>query len=380
MTLRTRRVLFYSLTLLFIILGTVVIFYSSGWRFDLETMQINRLGALFFETITPSDATITIDKNKFEFREGFLQSGILIANLFPKTYTIRIAKPGYQGWIKELEVLPSLVTAAPPIILLPEKQTLDKPLTDKVTDFWIGPKHLITLNNNGSLEFKEQKIIGSRIYKWSETGDSVITTQKDGTYFLIDLNRPNSAVNLNLIFANLKTADMSRSKIQDIDFHPLNKDQFIISATDGLLILNISKLTLANIHKEPVNSLDIDSSEIIFTDKGKIYLYNLTLDTKELLTDKGFQAIKDVQISPSKYLVSFLEKNGQLHIFDRKSLSLKRIAENISKMIFSPDSKKIATVGYNKELSIYYFADTDKENKKMSGRPALALDPFKKRH
>lgn len=364
MTLRTRRILFYGLTLLFIILGTIVIFYSSGWRFDLETMQINQLGALFFETMTPSGATITIDKSKFEFHQGFLQSGILIANLFPKTYTVRVTKSGYQNWIKELEVLPSLVTAAPPIILLPEKQLLAKPLKEKIADFWIGPQYLITLNNSGSLEFNGQKIIGSRIYKWSETGDAAITTRNDGTYFFVNLDRPSSAINLNLIFSNLKTPSLSRAKIQSIDFHPLDENQFVISTDKELLILNTSKLALAFAYEYPPDSFAIDSSEIIFAHEGKVYLYNLTLDTKEILVDKIFEPITNIQISPSKYLVSLLEKSGQLYVFDRKSLNLVKVGENISKTIFSPDSKKMAAIGRSKELSIYYFADPDKERKK----------------
>ncbi|MBI4992092.1 MAG: hypothetical protein HZB99_02635 [Candidatus Harrisonbacteria bacterium] len=364
MTLRTRRILFYGLTLVFIFIGTIVIFYSSGWRFDLETMQINKLGALFFETITPTDATITIDKNKFEFHQGFLQSGILIANLFPKTYTVRITKEGYQNWIKELEVFPSLVTTAPPIVLLPEKPDLNKPLVNKIADFWVTPEHLITLASDGTLEFGGQKIIGNQIYKWSKTENLIITTQKKGSYFLIDLDHPSSATNLSLIFANLKPAKMRRAQIQSIDFHPLNENQFIISTTEGLFILNIDKLALASIHENPVSSLDINNAEIIFTDKNKIFLYNLTIDTKEFLTDKEFQDIRDIQISPSKYLVSLLEKNGQLYIFDRKSLNLTEIAENISKAIFAPDSKKIAAIGNNKELSIYYLADPNQESEK----------------
>jgi len=374
MTLQLRRIVFYILTIFFVIIGTAVIFYSTGWHFDLETFKFNKLGALFFE-ITPNNATITIDKNLFEFKPGLLRSGTLIANLFPKTYTVKVTGDGYQSWIKEIEVQPSLVTEVPPVLLLPEKQDLRNPIFEGINNFWVGPKHIIVLKNNGVLEFQSQKIIGNRVAQWSDSGESAIT-KASYSYFLINLDRPTSALNLNLIFRSLKEiVDQDQSQIQKISFYPSQENKFILSTKNGLYILDTKKLSLKKIHKGIVKTFTIKNNELFFTDginpvrdnisNGiKILVYNLSLNTKELLTDQEFKEVKDIQITRSGYQVVILEEGGLAHLFNRKSLLLVPIAKNILTSLLSPNDKKIALVNDKKELIIYPTSDSSERVKK----------------
>ena len=370
MTLKTRRILFYALTVIFIIFGTVVVFYSNGWRLDLETLTIDKLGGLFFE-ITPRDATITIDKNQFEFKSGFLRSGTLIANLFPKNYTVKVTKSGYQSWIKELEVKPSLVTEVPPVILLPDKQDLGEVLTDNINNFWIGPKHYIAGKEN-RLEFKLQKLLGNNVVNWSESGDSVIT-KNNSSFFLTNLGNQGSALNLSLSFGNLwqqKFPDQKLEMIKTVLFYPAAENKFIVPTGNGLYLLDTEKFSLSRLHKGPIGAFKVKNNEIFFYAEGKVSIYNLSLDTEGLLINQEFKPAKDIQVSLSGYQVSILGEDGKLYIFDRKSLTGNLIAENIASMLFSPDGKKIAFTNNRKELTVYHLSDPSKDNKKNE-EPAI---------
>lgn len=350
MTLRIRRILFYSLSALFILLGTAAIFYSNGWRFDVETFEINKLGAMFFESI-PMDAAITIDKNKFDFRSGILKSGTLVANLFPKNYTVKITKDGYQTWIKEVEVFPSLVTEIPPIVLLPENQKLDEPLAEGIEDFWAGPKHLIS-RKNGQLEFNGQKILGQAVIQWSKSGDSVIT-KSAFSYFLTDLLRPTGALNLSLVFENLMASrNLDEGSIKKISFDPGENKRFIISTESGLYFLDTAKFNVGIIFDGPVNAFAIEKNELIFSAGKELFIYNLALGSGEPLIEEEFQKIRDIQISLSGLFVGILEDNGSVYLFDRRSLKLEQIAYNATHQLFSPDGEKLAIVS-EKEITIY---------------------------
>ena len=370
MTIKTRKILFYSACLIFIIAGAIAVFYSSGWRFDPETMVINKLGALFFE-IKPNDASISIDKANFKFDPGFLRSGTFIANLFPKKYIVRINKEGYQEWIKELEVRPSLITQTPPIILLPEKISFGEPFAKKISDFWLGPEYFIVLKNN-KLEFNSQTIIGNAVSKWSADGKMVITASEN-EYFAIDLAAPKNSIHLNLMFENLqKKSAKDSSRIREINFSPADKNQYIISTSRGLYLMDVKKSSIEIIRKEPTGAINYFDDKIIFSADGKIFTHKPSLRIQEPLLSQNFGEIKEINVSPSGYYVSIID-NGILYIFSRKSLILSKIAENATLSSFSPDSRKIAYINSNNEISTYILEPSEKYAGEKPSRFNLGL-------
>lgn len=284
----------------------------------METFTINKLGAIFFKRI-PDKATVFIEKNELNFESGLLTSSLFIANLFPKTYEIKITKDGYQSWQKTLSVKPSLVTEVPPIILLPFSIDLGKPLLKQREDFWVGPKYLISRSPNRVLWFNNQKIVGEEIASWSEDGETVIS-RSGNTYFATNLQMPWSAINLNLALANLK--------IKSVQFHPQNSDELIIQTTAGLYLLNIQSLVL------------------------KIF--------KSTIAD--FQPITRLESSPNKNYLALLNEKNELYLIDFSNSQPKKLADNATDFKFSPDEKQIAFITKNKEV----VTDFLKENKAMA--------------
>ncbi|HRY52602.1 MAG TPA: PEGA domain-containing protein [Candidatus Portnoybacteria bacterium] len=134
MTRLTRRLLFYSLVLIFILATPPTILYATGYSFDWQKKAITATGGFYLKSL-PEEATILIDgQNK-------KTTPRLVSRLLPKSYSVEIAKEGFHSWQKELTIEPKLVTEARNIILFPNTLLPEK-ISDNVTSTipeWLTP-------------------------------------------------------------------------------------------------------------------------------------------------------------------------------------------------------------------------------------------------
>lgn len=289
MTLKKRRFLFYFLILVFCVSGAALIFYSTGWRLDLETKQISRLGGLFIQVITP-DATVKIGKKITPYEAGLLNTGTFV-NLFPKNYSIEVAKDKYQSWKKNIEIKTSLVTKLPPIVLIPQNPEKELVLKN-VKDFWLGPKYLAWKNNLGKLFINDTPALGAAVLEWSANHNFALTT-KNGAYFLINLRENNAALNINLAWASIRSDAISKIK-----FDPENNAHLLISTKNGLYSLDFNRLTIekslnkiADIFSQIYSKNSPDEQKIAVLDGAKGQLTINFLEENEIFNKKAGDAI-----------------------------------------------------------------------------------------
>lgn len=102
MSKKARTILFYILVAIFLIIAPLVILYGEGYRFDFESGKIIETGGIFIKTY-PKDAVILVNDKKAKTISGLGRS-VLIQNLVPKTYNIKISKLGYFSWEKNIKV------------------------------------------------------------------------------------------------------------------------------------------------------------------------------------------------------------------------------------------------------------------------------------
>ncbi|HTY40156.1 MAG TPA: hypothetical protein VMC43_03660, partial [Candidatus Paceibacterota bacterium] len=91
MTLRTRRIFFYSLILAFLLLGTTAVFYAQGWRFDWTARAIQKVGGIYVRS-WPADTTVYLNDKRLDRPFSIFDSGLLVSDLFPKTYALRLTR------------------------------------------------------------------------------------------------------------------------------------------------------------------------------------------------------------------------------------------------------------------------------------------------
>ena len=102
MSKQARTILFYLLVFIFIIITPMVLFYSEGYRFDFETKKIIETGGFYIKT-NPEEVNISIN-DKIKKTTSNFSRNVLIQDLTPKTYNIKISKDGYFSWEKNLEI------------------------------------------------------------------------------------------------------------------------------------------------------------------------------------------------------------------------------------------------------------------------------------
>jgi len=178
MTRSARRKLFYALLALFFILGIGVVFYAQGWRFDFATRRFDKVGAIYVRAF-PADAAIFLNGKPVQSQVGFLSRGTLISDLFPKTYSLKLAKAGFLDWHEAAGVLPSLVTEFKYAVLIPQDATSAPSGT--IADFLAAQKSAIALNGAGTAAarasvIKKARAASTSIILYDPASKNIIAT------------------------------------------------------------------------------------------------------------------------------------------------------------------------------------------------------------
>ena len=374
MNLKIRRTIFYILIFVFFVLTIFIIPYSNGWRFDFNTLSFVKLGGIYLET-QPTDTQIKIDKLVFQAKAGLIKSGLLVANLFPKTYKVSIQKDGYQTWNKNIIVKPSLVTQIHQIILLPEKWN-EETIAKNIQDFFSNNNGYVVVKDTvGKLKVDGKTIKGTQFLSWLYGEKSALVYDDVNKNFLvINLSQNNTASNINIIFENLRY----QKSILDTD--PIkkalpmfgDKNKLVLATNKSIYLLDFYKPSLEIMINGQYNLLNTDSDEIFFSDENKLYSYNINSKQKSILSQTS--RIDSLEISPNNQLIAFSNKTT-LNLLERTkdTENIKIIIENPSYFKFSPDSKKLLAQNNNQIKILFLGNDYDLFQKKQMSSSTFAL-------
>jgi hypothetical protein len=210
MTHRTRRLIFCSIVVFFILATPTILLYAWGYSFDWQEKKIVLTGGLYLKS-TPKKADIYLNGKLKDQTPSFIK------RLVPKDYQIEIAKEGFHSWSKKLKVESKIVTEAKNILLVPQNPDTEIVLDELTTDFSIEeflnqeesnnvfyiqkPSYILykTDQNNSfqeqisstPLPDEEYEIIASpneRIAVLSETGKLYLLDQEERSFELIGQN------------------------------------------------------------------------------------------------------------------------------------------------------------------------------------------------
>lgn len=371
MTIKIRRLIFYSLIAIFIVLAFIIIPYSNGWIFDFKTFTFAKLGGLYLET-DPIDAQIVVDGLQMQIKPGFLKSGILIANLFPKTYHVSVTKQDYQSWSRDVVVKSSLVTQIHPIVLLPEKLQMDV-VAKNVKNIFLNSQDIAWQDTNNSLKVNGNNIRGGQFVSWLGDNKFVLTIDKPtGNYFAVNVN-DDTALNINLILKNLKDQKSinDTSKINKIIPYSSDGNKIVLESGKYLYLLDFNKPSIDIIKNGAYDPLVAGNGKVFFSDSKNLYSYDLNLKSNSIIAQKG--AIS-AEISPNNQFLAFSAEN-KLFLFDQTESQIKLIelANDPAYFKFSPDSKKLAVVSKNSWWINIYFIGDDSE---LFGKKPMDLSSF----
>ena len=117
----TRRRMFYLMLLLFLVVVPLTILYSQGYIVDFGNQQLRPTGGIFLKTRQAGDR-VYID-GVFQRETSFVSRGVLVTNLQPGRYALRVERDGARSWEKVLRVTDGEVLEFRDIFLPPATVT-----------------------------------------------------------------------------------------------------------------------------------------------------------------------------------------------------------------------------------------------------------------
>ncbi len=383
LSLRTRRLFFYFLVIIFIFAGTGLIFYSRGWRpsfndnCGISQIQncwpnFQKTGAIFLKLKT-ADVTIKLNGKQIKYQTNLFQNNASVKNLLPHTYSLEITKPDYQTWQKNLKVESGLLNRIQQIILIPKNPGKEfVSLTKEADNFWISQEKIV-FRNNGILYYLQGnssiKLKGNDFIAWNNNADKLIVEDnKSLFYYLYDINNISKSLNINTLLNNLGYG----KTIKKIAFHPFNNNKLLVETQNNLISIDIKRSTSEIIVAKNPIFWNIKNPNLYYikktTVKGEtsynLVMLNLTtkIEVSSIALPFKTGSIKKLEIPNDSSKIAILNSLDDLYIFDIAKNKIEKIGHNIETFAFSPDNKKLAfldknNLSSNQIIKIYFFEE-----------------------
>lgn len=111
---RTRFVYFIIFVLIFFAVAPFILLYSFGYNWT-QNFSLLKTGGIYVYS-SEVGAQLYVN-NKLDDSTSVFQRGLLVKDLRPNIYSIKIAKEGYIDWIKNIEVVEERVAEAYPFLI-----------------------------------------------------------------------------------------------------------------------------------------------------------------------------------------------------------------------------------------------------------------------
>lgn len=111
---KKRKIYLIALAALFVAAIPVLVLFSMGYRLNSHFRLVKTGGIYLVSDLT--DATVRLD-GKIAYTTGVFNEKILIRDLVPKTYYVRVEKNGYRPWKKNVVVKEQKVEVCYPLMM-----------------------------------------------------------------------------------------------------------------------------------------------------------------------------------------------------------------------------------------------------------------------
>lgn len=215
------------MSIVFLFVAPTIIMYSQGYRFDIKKFQFVETGGIYIKAL-PEETNIYIN-DEYINKTSFFTRDILVQNLIPDSYKIRVEKDGYHSWEKNLNVSKRTATEAKYINLFKNDISFN-PISENIEEIYPYNNEFLLLTSENELLSYNQEIIES---------------------FLSANKTPNN--------------------IENISFSPSNEKALIKTTTGLYYLLSIKDKSIALMRSI---SNEVKNVNFSFDEKGLIYQLN----------------------------------------------------------------------------------------------------------
>jgi hypothetical protein len=137
MTLRSRRILFYTVFIAFLAISYVAVMYAQGYKYSFSERKFIRTGAISLKI--NKDAKVFME-DKLIGSTSFIGNTFGVDRLLPGQYTIRLQKDDYSVWQKKITVQEGHVTDFPRVMLIPQSEELLEKVVQEIEELFAEPQ------------------------------------------------------------------------------------------------------------------------------------------------------------------------------------------------------------------------------------------------
>jgi hypothetical protein len=338
MTKNTRTILFFLLVIAFAIVTPIVIFYSQGYRFDLENNKIVKTGGILIRSYPKNNLSLYLDDKLAPVKKMFFD------NITPEEHTIIIEKEGYFTFEKAIEVEEKLITELH-VVLFPENKEKEI-LLENVSEIYSIPNNKFIIKQDNafySLDTKnyEVELITEDDFDSYEVINDNILGTKNGYFYLeqnqfLDIGQTDFVIN-NDFYYKIDNKIYKNNELikENIDFYnppyyfskgylykdskQLTEEIFEIDENKEYEILPINDRIFLNENNEKLYILDDDQfkkvlflngileygpyeDKILFNTGNEIWIYSGEENTFEFITRFSYK-IKNIQWINKEYFM-----------------------------------------------------------------------------
>ena len=358
MDLKIRRIFFYCLIGVFVLLGAYLLATAQGWVLDIKNLKVVKTGSLYLK-YSPTDAVIEINGKVSDASPSILSSGVLISRLVPDDYRVKVSEPDYLPWEKTLTVGEAVVTPESQIKLWPEIWNFKEVATSSISDLWLTGAGAVLQFKDGSLHLNSNLLRGRQVVL-SDQNSSLLISSDGQDYFLTDLGNPKVPLNLSILFNTLFRSQSSSTAVETprrFFFHPFNGNKIFITTGSALYSLDWKRDLLEKLASvKGLTAATASNNEIFLEDnKGNLVIFNIFLQTSSAY-ETGFPTNAATEASQGGSF-AFSLKNGELEVYDRSSGASSTVYENIKDFFVSSDEKRLVLASNDNKLSLIALND-----------------------
>ncbi len=358
MTRHTRKMIFYALLCAFFLLGIGVVFYAQGWRIDLMTGRIQKVGAIYVRSF-PGDAHIFLNDAPVANQTWLLSRGTFIQNLFPKNYRLTLTAPGYLDWHENASVAPSLVATFNYAVLVPAAPGTVG--TTTVTDFSAAAGETVTETATGAILLHGALIgRGTLVAASADLARIIFRRAADGAYILYDAT---AATSTNLSAA-LAENGVGAASIASVTIDPYNAATVIGRSAGEVWIFDAATdaITFTGRFADGTAAPALSPSSMAWISQvpdartGTLALYNIVANTLATTSIPLAGIPREIQWTGNNDF-GVLQSNGSLSVYHADTGQFQKLADDVKDFAATDDGSAIAALE-NRGLEVFPFTDT----------------------
>ncbi len=354
---KKRKIMFYSFIVAFVFVGIYLVAITQGISMDWNNLIFMKTGAIYVRS-NPSNPNIFINGKFYKSEDGIMNKGTLVKNLPAGLYEVSIEREGYHTWKKTLSVEKGMVSSESFIKLWEKNPETEIVASSSVVDFWVVGKEIITQDKKGIISLGEKLFIkGREILDYSPYTGAIITKEKNGEIFFINISELDTSINIKELFNSLKQRELGLPGIVPIEgvfSHPFSPSKAIIHTKSSVYMLDFKKVSLEKIlDTEKIESTFVDSSGVFVKNtKGEMIFLNLLIKGEQEILFSTSTEILSPKFDSSR--IFFIDGEKSLFSYDRSLKRFEKIASGVKKFSLSPEGKRIAILFENGTVGIYY--------------------------